>query len=74
MHSVDLFPKIKQFLLPLGLFSPCIAVCMYIYVCVHIIILECTCMHIFKVCLHVVTYVYVSMLYSLRTLTRAVIK
>jgi len=74
MHSVDLFPKITQFLLPLGLFSTCIAVCMYIHSCVHVIKLVCTYIHIFKVCLHVVMYVWVSMLYSLRTLRCAVIQ
>jgi hypothetical protein len=74
MHSVDLFPKITQFLLPLGLFSPCIAVCMCIHACVHVIKLVCTYMHVFEVCLHVVRYVYVSTLYSLRTLTGTVLK
>jgi hypothetical protein len=70
MHPLDLLPKITRFLLPFGLFSPCIAVSVYIHACMHVIKLVCT----YKVCLHVVTYVYVSMLYSLRTLTRAVIK
>jgi len=49
MHSVNLFPKITQFLLPLGLFCTCIAVCMYVYS------LECACN---KTCMYIHAYFY----------------
>ena len=59
MPSLDLFPKITQFFLPLDLFSPCVAIGIYIQACLYIQKFVCTYLNIIKVCSHVLTYVHV---------------